>query len=498
MTIDPKNLAGTATQTFDDEFNSFSMWNGSSGVWETSYPWAPASGGTNPANNELEWYINPAYGPTSSVNPFSVSNGILTIEANPASPTIEAITGQPFTSGIITTYHSFAQTYGYFEMRAQLPTGQGLWPAFWLLPTDQSWPPEIDIMEMIGSEPNNLYNFVHYGNNQAADGITSVTGMTTGFHTYGVDWEKDYITWYFDGNVVSKLATPAGLDKPMYMLVDLAVGGNWPGSPDATTHFPADLKVDYVRAYTSIASAVQHLFDLPTTPPTSHLIIGNSGNNVLTATSPDTYFDTWGGNDTMYGRGNDVFEVYTAQNVIHEPDTQSGINTVMSGSRSFTLPSNVENITLIGIGGNHSRSSQSAIGNGLDNLMISDSTRYANTLSGNAGNDELVAGKAADILTGGSGIDEFVFKALPTRAGHITDFTVGTDMLDLRGIFKTAGYTGTDPLADHHLILTANSTGGTVVYYDQSGNPSGTKIAITTLDHVAPSALHIQADIWFA
>ena len=175
MTIDPKNLPGTATQTFDDEFNSFSMWNGSSGVWETSYPWAPASGGTNPANNELEWYINPAYGPTNSVNPFSVSNGILTIEANPASPTIEAITGQPYTSGIITTYHSFAQTYGYFEMRAQLPTGQGIWPAFWLLPTDQSWPPEIDIMELIGSEPNNLYNFVHYGNNQTADGVTSVT-----------------------------------------------------------------------------------------------------------------------------------------------------------------------------------------------------------------------------------------------------------------------------------------------------------------------------------
>ena len=240
----------------------------------------------------------------------------------------------------------------------------------------------------------------------------------------------------------------------------------------------------------------QHLFDLAVTPTTTHLITGTSGNDVLTATSTHTYFDSWGGNDTMTGLGNDVFEIYSSKNIINEA-AGSGINTVNSGSTSFVLPANVQDITLIGNGGNHSNGSQTATGNSLDNLMISNSTIYGNKLIGNAGNDELIAGKGADILTGGTGADEFVFKALPTKAGHVTDFTPGTDMLDLRGIFKTAGYTGTDPIADSHLILSANASGGTAVYYDASGNPAGTKVLITTLDHVLPPALHLQSDIWF-
>lgn len=100
-------------------------------------------------------------------------------------------------------------------------------------------------------------------------------------------------------------------------------------------------------------------------------------------------------------------------------------------------------------------------------------------------------------MTGGDGIDDFVYKALPNRAGHITDFMAGTELLDLRGIFSTAGYTGSDPIADNHLILTANSSGGTGVYYDPSGVPTGPKTLITTLDNIQPSALHLQADIWF-
>ncbi len=499
MLIDPKNLAGTSVNTFTDNFNSFSMWNGTTGTWETSYPWAPASGGTNPPNKELEWYINPAYAPTNSVNPFSVSNGVLTITANPASPAIQAITGLPYTSGIITSYHSFAQTYGYFEMRAQLPTGQGIWPAFWLLPTDQSWPPEIDIMEMLGSEPTTLQMFIHYDGNLTAGGVVNAAGMTTGFHTYGLDWEKDYITWFFDGTAVARQSTPSGMDKPMYILADLAVGGSWPGSPNYTTPFPSHFQIDYIKAYAALPGVpvIQALFDLPHTPTTTHLIVGNSGNNVLTSSQPNTYFDSWGGNDTMTGLGNDVFEVYSSKCVVKEALYSLGIDTVLSGAKSFVLPANVENITLIGNGGNPANGSQSATGNSLDNLMISNSTSYGNTMNGMAGNDEINAGKGADMLTGGAGIDDFVFKALPTKSGHITDFTVGTDVIDLRGIFKTAGYVGTDPITDHHLILTANSSGGTDVYYDASGNPAGTKVQITTVDHALPSVLHLQSDIWY-
>ena len=499
MLIDPKNLSSTAVLTFDDEFNSISIWNGTSGTWDSAYPWSGPSGGTNGANHELEWYINPYYGPTSAVNPFSVSNGILTIEAKPASPEIQAITGYPYTSGMITTYHSFAQTYGYFEMRAELPAGQGVWPAFWLLPTDQTWPPEIDIMEMLGNLPTTLQMFIHYDGNQVAGGVVEAPGMTTGFHKYGVDWEKDYITWYFDGTAVARQATPPDMNKPMYMLADLAIGGDWPGSPDSTTPFPAHMQIDYIRAYKALPTTpiIQALFDLPLTPPTTHLVQGNSRNNVLTSSSPNTFFDSWGGNDTMTGLGNDVFLIYTDRCVVNESLYSLGIDTVLSATRNFTLPKNVENITLVGIGKNPSAGPQTGIGNELDNLMTSNSTIFGNSMNGLAGNDELIAGKGADVLTGGAGIDDFVYKALPYRAGHITDFTVGTDLLDLRGIFKTAGYAGTDPIADHHLILAANSSGGTGVYYDPSGNPNGPKTLITTLDHVQPSALHLQADIWF-
>ncbi|MEN9753830.1 MAG: glycoside hydrolase family 16 [Pseudomonadota bacterium] len=499
MLIDPQNLDMTATLVFDEEFNSIEFWNGSSGRWEAAYPWSDISGGSSGTTGELQWYINPFYGPTSSVNPYTISNGVLTIEGKPATPEIQAITGHAYTSGMITTYHSFAQTYGYFEMRAQLPAGQGLWPAFWLLPTDQSWPPEIDIMEMLGSLPTTLQMFIHYDGNLVAGGVVDAPGMTTGFHTYGVDWEKDYITWYFDGTAVARQATPPDMNKPMYMLADLAIGGDWPGSPDGTTPFPAHMQIDYIRAYAARPDTpiIQALFDLPVTPPTTHLIQGNSRNNVLTATSPNTFFDSWGGNDTMTGLGNDVFLVYTSKCKIIENTYSLGIDTVLNASKSYTLPKNVENMTLIGVGKNPSAGSQTGIGNELDNLMISNSTFFGNIMKGLAGNDELIAGKGPDILTGGTGIDDFVFKALPNRAGHITDFTVGTDLLDLRGIFKTAGYTGTDPIADHHLILAANSSGGTGVYYDPSGNPLGPKTLITTLDHVQPSALHLQADIWF-
>src|SRR5256885_13949487 len=160
MTIDPNNLASTATLTFDDEFNTLSLWNGSSGTWDTEYHWYGPSGGS--LNDEQEWYINSNYAPTSSVKPWTVSNGILTLTAAPADPSIQGyISNFKYTSGVITTQHSFNQTYGYFEMRAELPAGQGFWPAFWLLPSDLSWPPEIDIMEMLGKDPTTYYTTVH-------------------------------------------------------------------------------------------------------------------------------------------------------------------------------------------------------------------------------------------------------------------------------------------------------------------------------------------------
>ena len=154
MAIDPTNLPATARQTFSEDFNSFNQWNGTTGL-DTRPGWAQwpqyDPGFTMSGNGEQEWFVQPNYAPTASANPFSVQNGVLTISAKPTDPSIAQYVGnQAYTSGFIDTYHEFSQTYGYFEMRAQLPAGQGLWPSFWLLPEDNSWPPELDAMEMLG------------------------------------------------------------------------------------------------------------------------------------------------------------------------------------------------------------------------------------------------------------------------------------------------------------------------------------------------------------
>ena len=254
MTIDPKNLSATATLSFADEFNSLSLWNGTSGTWSTKYPFAPEKGGSLPSNGEQEWYINSTYAPTDAVNPWSVSNGVLTLTAQPASASTQSlIDGYKYTSGMINTYNSFSQQYGYFEMRADLPAGKGLWPAFWLLQEDMSWPPEIDAMEVLGHDMTTLYTASHTnqtGTHTSTGGTIKVPDMSAGYHTYGVDWQKDYITYYFDGNQVWKTPTPADMNEPMYMIANLAVGGGWPGNPDSTTPFPAEMNIDYIRAYT--------------------------------------------------------------------------------------------------------------------------------------------------------------------------------------------------------------------------------------------------------
>ena len=259
MTIDPNNLAGTAHVTFDDEFNSLSLWNGGSGTWATDwfYDALNGAGTTLSSNGEQEWYVNNNYAATAGVTPWTVSNGMLNLTAAPASAAVQPlINNYKYTSGLLNTYHSFSQTYGYFEMNAKLPAGQGFWPAFWLLPENGGWPPELDIMEVLGNDPSTLYTTVHTGAaNNSFSQANHVVDLSAGFHTYGVDWEPDYITWYLDGHAVYKTATPADMTganaSPMYMILNLAVGGYWPGNADSTTHFPNSMLVDWVRAYAS-------------------------------------------------------------------------------------------------------------------------------------------------------------------------------------------------------------------------------------------------------
>jgi beta-glucanase (GH16 family) len=255
MPINPGDLAGTANLTFNDEFNTLSLWNGQTGKWSTSDSWDNQAGYTLSGNGEQQWYVNDQYAPTQAVKPWTVSNGVLDITASATTPDIKALVhDQNYTSGQLNTFHSFSQTYGYFEMKAELPSGAGLWPAFWLLPKDQSWPPELDVMEQLGQDPNKFYATVHSaasGDHTQVSTPISTSDLTTGFHTYGVDWEADNITWYLDGKQVFEAATPADLHSPMYMIVNLAVGGYWPGSPTSAGEFPATMQVDYIHAYSA-------------------------------------------------------------------------------------------------------------------------------------------------------------------------------------------------------------------------------------------------------
>ncbi|MCJ2074167.1 family 16 glycosylhydrolase, partial [Methylobacterium sp. E-016] len=279
MTINPNNLTATANLTFSEDFNLFRTWNGTTGLDITANVLAPLGNG-NPGtsgyanNGELQWYVNPNYQPSNGgaalPSPFSTLDGVLTIEARHADEAIRpTILGQTYTSGVVSTYHEFSQTYGYFEMRAELPAGTGLWPAFWLMPADGSWPPEIDVMEQLGKDPSTIYTSVHSkvggleqvgsGHFQTTTGV-SIADTSQGFHTYGVDWELNTITWYFDGREIFQATTPADANRPMYMIANLAVGGSWPGNPDGSTTFPAEMKIDYLRAYSA----------LPTVPAAPH------------------------------------------------------------------------------------------------------------------------------------------------------------------------------------------------------------------------------------
>gem|GEM_PF-2684899 len=227
-------------------------------VWRTNYGYgSPDAQASHTFPDNLQVYADPAFKGTAEkplgVNPFHLVDGTLQIWAEPASDAIKPhIWGRSFTSGLITTKASFSQLYGVFEMRARLPKGKGFWPAFWLLPVSGAWPPEIDILEVLGHDMNTLNLTVHSNAEgfHTSDGLSvPVTNMASDFHIYAVDWEEDTIRWYFDGVEVARRPAPKDMTTPSYMLINLGVGGAWPGSPDATTKFPGVYAIDWVRAY---------------------------------------------------------------------------------------------------------------------------------------------------------------------------------------------------------------------------------------------------------
>ncbi len=246
--------------TFSDEFSApldFYDSQSDTGVWSPNFATGDQNGPraytsrTLRNNDEKQLYVDPSFVGSGDaplgLNPFTVSGGVLDIKARATTKAEQPdLWFYKYASGLLTTAYSFSQTYGYFEVSAKMPSGQGVWPAFWLLPTSFSSPPELDVVEQIGGD---TAYFTSHSNVNGVVGSTSfVPNISSQFHTYGVLWSTTGLTWYVDGGAVATAPTPADMNKPMYLLLNLAVGGGFPGDPPKT-FTSADFQVDYVRAY---------------------------------------------------------------------------------------------------------------------------------------------------------------------------------------------------------------------------------------------------------
>ncbi len=211
-------------------------------------------------NNELQYYTS------RDTNSF-VADGKLVIRTLKEDYTSEG-ERRLFTSARMRTPNKGDWKYCRVEVKAKLPSGQGLWPAIWMLPTDWDyggWPlsGEIDIMELLGQDTKRIYGTLHYGNNypdntHTGDNYVLQSSTFAGdFHVFAIEWEESEIRWYVDGNLyltqnqwyTPSAPYPAPFDKRFHIILNVAVGGNWPGDPDNFTVFPQTMEVDYVRVY---------------------------------------------------------------------------------------------------------------------------------------------------------------------------------------------------------------------------------------------------------
>ncbi len=246
--------------TWSDEFNA------AAGTAPDSGKWRHDIGGSGWGNNEHQYYTN------STSNAAHDGNGNMVITARKENPSnYQCWYGTcQYTSARLLTSGTFTQAYGRYEARIQIPRGQGIWPAFWMLGDDLGsvgWPQsgEIDIMENVGKEPNTVHGTLHgpgYSGGAGVGGAYTIgQPFANGFHTFAVDWSPTSITWSVDGvNYQTKSTADIGgnewvFDHPFFMIMNVAVGGNWPGYPDGSTQFPQQMKIDYVRVYSGTTSS---------------------------------------------------------------------------------------------------------------------------------------------------------------------------------------------------------------------------------------------------
>ena len=261
QTPTPQSSRPGWTLTWSDEFNA------ADGSPVDTSKWVTETGGNGWGNQELEYYT------TRPDNAFQ-QGGNLVIKAIQEKYTGKDGVTRDYTSARLKTEGKFSQKYGRFEARIKIPQGQGIWPAFWMMGDDigkLGWPKcgEIDIMENVGKEPGLVHGSLHGPmTTGAATDLTSTVSLPTGkdfaaaFHLYAVEWEPDVVRFYVDetlyatftANSVASTPVTAGswvFDHPFFLILNVAVGGSWPGPPDATTAFPQTMLIDYVRVYTA-------------------------------------------------------------------------------------------------------------------------------------------------------------------------------------------------------------------------------------------------------
>jgi beta-glucanase (GH16 family) len=354
------------TLVWSDEFTQAENSPPDSGKWGYDI------GGSGWGNNELQHYTN-------RTQNARIENGQLVIEAR-----AENFGGRNYTSARLLTKGKTSWTYGRIEARIKIPRGQGIWPAFWMLGANidaVSWPNcgEIDIMENIGSLPSNLYGTVHgpgYSGGGGISGSYTLPGaaLADDFHIYAIEWEQNRIRWFIDGQLFFTL-TPANLpsgrpwvfNQPQFLILNVAVGGNWPGAPNGTTAFPQRMTVDYVRVYAPVVETAaeifvtadpaenwlgyMNVFDLPgnggafrygNSWPTAELRGTFSGPALTlgpnTISNPDPYWYIGGG-----GPGQPGNKIMRANMYVEKTDTFSGKNITFSGTVSANTLTSLHN-----------------------------------------------------------------------------------------------------------------------------------------------------------
>ena len=326
-------------------------------VWEDEFTgtsldganWSYQTGASGWGNNELQYY-------RQGTNNVTVSNGVLKITAKE-----ESYMGADYTSARIRTINKSDWTHGKMEARIKLPEGQGIWPACWMLPTDNifgGWPNsgEIDIMEYLGHQTNTAYGTIHYSingsHNFAGDNyVLPSGGYNDAFHTFTVEWDSGEIRWYIDG-VLYHSVTEASLgispwvfDENFHFILNLAVGGDWPGSPDNTTVFPQTMEVDYLRVYQQLSEILvtgdklvqpnegNVPYSVPTMAGATYNWTVPAGASIVSGQGTENILVDWGQNSgditvqltTACGTESIVNPVEVTTNLFENPEFENGL-----------------------------------------------------------------------------------------------------------------------------------------------------------------------------